>query len=289
LKRKLRTGWTVGASASAWKLPCNKEYCFAGGGKYGPSQAAKTCCRAQSLVNLFLFFFPTPFIETIARETNRCGNEDWVRPVLCSNENNDSSSEKDNNIVENDKEPKLNFILKPCLQSHAKARHRYKGATKKWRNVTPGFILVFFGIICIIGATKIQKADLLYSTTYHTNKPMVQNACTHDSFLQIRRYIYFVDNARMLPKHDPKWHALQKIKIAIDTILKTLAAGWIIGQPICVDESMIKYMGRFVSFIQYMPAKPIKHGIKVYALCCAYTGYLYMFEVYTGKGGTADG
>ncbi len=56
-----------------------------------------------------------------------------------------------------------------------------------------------------------------------------------------------------------------------------------------VDQSMIKYMGRFVFFIQSMPAKSIKHGIKVYALCCAYTGYLYVFKVYTGKGGTADG
>jgi hypothetical protein len=58
---------------------------------------------------------------------------------------------------------------------------------------------------------------------------------------------------------------LYQKQIAIDTVLKTLAAGWIIGQRICLDESMIKYMGRFVSFIQYMPAKPIKHGIKVYA------------------------
>jgi hypothetical protein len=49
---------------------------------------------------------------------------------------------------------------------------------------------------------------------------------------------------------------------------------------------MIKYMVRFVSFVQYMPAKPIKHRIKVYALCCS---YLYRFIIYTGKGGTADG
>lgn len=124
---------------------------------------------------------------------------------------------------------------------------------------------------------------------YHTYNPMVQNACTQDAFLQIRRYIHFLDNARLLPKTDPRWHPLQKIQIAIDIILKTLASGWILGKQICVDESMIKYMGRFVSFIQYMPAKPIKHGIKVYALCCAYTGYLYMFEIYTGKGSTPDG
>ena len=155
--------------------------------------------------------------------------------------------------------------------------------------MTPGFILVFFGIICILGATKIRNADFLYSSMYHTYNPMVQNACTQDAFLQIRRYIHFLDNARLLPKTDPRWHPLQKIQIAIDIILKTLASGWILGKQICVDESMIKYMGRFVSFIQYMPAKPIKHGIKVYALCCAYTGYLYMFEIYTGKGSTPDG
>jgi hypothetical protein len=169
------------------------------------------------------------------------------------------------------------------------ARHRFKGATKKWRNVTPGFILVFFGIICILSATKIRNADFLYSSSYHTSNPMVQNACTQDSFLQIRRYIHFVNNASLLPKDNPKWHHLQKIQIIINKILTTLAAGWILRKQICVDESMIKYMGRFVSFIQYMPAKPIKHGIKVYALCCAYTGYLYGFEIYTGKGNTPDG
>jgi hypothetical protein len=63
LKRKLPMEWTEGESSSAWKLPLYKEYCFACGGKYGPSQAAKTCCQAQSLVALFIFFFPTPPID----------------------------------------------------------------------------------------------------------------------------------------------------------------------------------------------------------------------------------
>jgi hypothetical protein len=295
LKRKIPSGWTEGEIGSSWKLPRDKQYSFAGGGKHGPSLAAKTVCEGHSLVNLFLFFFPLQFLQTIARETNRYGNEDWVRPASRSSTNadDDDNSGNENDGEENDEEendePKSKHILISCLQSHANARHRFKGLTKPWKNVTPGFILVFFGIICILGATKIRNADFLYSSAYHTNNPMVQNACTHNAFLQIRRYIHFVDNARLLPKSDPRWHHLQKIQIAIDTILKTLAAGWILGKRICVDESMIKYMGRFVSFIQYMPAKPIKHGIKVYALCCAYTGYLYMFEVYTGKGSTPDG
>eukprot|EP00979_Chaetoceros_neogracilis_P011798 scaffold2974_cov288-Chaetoceros_neogracile.AAC.16 len=45
---------------------------------------------------------------------------------------------------------------------------------------------------------------------------------------------------------------------------------------VTIDESMIKYMGRaVVSFVQYMPAEPIKQGIKVFCVCCAYTAYFY--------------
>ena len=46
---------------------------------------------------------------------------------------------------------------------------------------------------------------------------------------------------------------------------------------------MIKYCGRAVAFIQYMPAKPIKHGIKVFCLCCAVTAVMLAFKVYCGK------
>jgi len=51
-----------------------------------------------------------------------------------------------------------------------------------------------------------------------------------------------------------------------------------------IDESMILCKSRFVSWKQYMPLKPIKHGIKVFVLACGETGYVYNFSVYQGKG-----
>ena len=48
------------------------------------------------------------------------------------------------------------------------------------------------------------------------------------------------------------------------------------------DESMIRYMGRAIEYVQYMPTKPIKHGIKVYAMCCAVSGIMIAWNVYTG-------
>jgi hypothetical protein len=52
---------------------------------------------------------------------------------------------------------------------------------------------------------------------------------------------------------------------------------------------MILCKSKYVKFVQYMAAKPIKHGIKVFSLCCSYTGYLYAFDVYLGKEFTKEG
>ena len=45
---------------------------------------------------------------------------------------------------------------------------------------------------------------------------------------------------------------------------------------------MIGFTGR-LSFRQYMPAKPIKRGIKCWMLCDSISGYLSNFEVYLGR------
>jgi hypothetical protein len=45
---------------------------------------------------------------------------------------------------------------------------------------------------------------------------------------------------------------------------------------------MIKFKGRS-SFKQYIKEKPIKQGYKVWVLADASTGYVYNFEVYSGK------
>lgn len=38
-----------------------------------------------------------------------------------------------------------------------------------------------------------------------------------------------------------------------------------------------------VDFVQYMLRKPIKHGIKVFVICCSLTGVLLGFEIYVVK------
>ena len=64
--------------------------------------------------------------------------------------------------------------------------------------------------------------------------------------------------------------------------MKNMQRAWTPGRDITIDESMIKYKGRAVCWVQYMPAKPIKHGIKVFVCCCAQTAVMLSYEIYVG-------
>lgn len=50
---------------------------------------------------------------------------------------------------------------------------------------------------------------------------------------------------------------------------------------------MIPFKGRS-TLKQYMPQKPVKRGIKVWALADAINGFVSMFQVYTGKQGNTE-
>ena len=49
-----------------------------------------------------------------------------------------------------------------------------------------------------------------------------------------------------------------------------------------VDECLVAFRGR-CPFRQYMPNKPAKYGIKIWAACDAQSSYAWNMQVYTGK------
>ena len=49
-----------------------------------------------------------------------------------------------------------------------------------------------------------------------------------------------------------------------------------------IDKHMIKFKGKS-SMKQYIKNKPIKWGFKVWQLCDSLSGYLYEFDLYTGR------
>jgi len=111
----------------------------------------------------------------------------------------------------------------------------------------------------------------------------VQNSISRDAFEFMWRHIHFCNNSRAVPETHQKYDPLFKIREVISAFSVQLRKSYTAGGRVTIDESMIKYMGRAASFVMYTPLKPIKHGIKVFCLCCSYSAMLLSFVIYVGK------
>ena len=93
------------------------------------------------------------------------------------------------------------------------------------------------------------------SAPYGLPLSYVQNCMPRDAFEFMRRHIHFCDNDERKKRGQNGYDPLFKV-----IFMDGLQDVWHAGKHICINESMIKYMGRAISFVQYMKAKPIKHA-----------------------------
>lgn len=73
-----------------------------------------------------------------------------------------------------------------------------------------------------------------------------------------------------------------KIHPVIQVVKEQSSKAYVLGKKVSIDESMIGTKCR-LAYIQYMPNKPTKRGVKVWVLVEAKTGYIYNFDIYTAK------
>jgi len=170
-------------------------------------------------------------------------------------------------------------------------RHHCDKEKVKYKH-TPGYIIVFLGILILNGAhfgsTRRDARKMWRRAPHGISLPYVRNAMSRNAFEFMRRNIHFADNATQKAQGELGYDPLFKVSYPLGVIMKGMRSAWTPGQHVTINESMIRYMGRAVSHVQYMPAKPIKHGIKVFTICCAVSAVLLGFKIYVGKEDDAD-
>ena len=65
-------------------------------------------------------------------------------------------------------------------------------------------------------------------------------------------------------------------------MVKNFQANYTPSENLSIDESMIGFKGR-LAFLQYMPKKPQKWGMKAWVLADAANGYVWNWKLYTRK------
>ena len=103
-------------------------------------------------------------------------------------------------------------------------------------------------------------------------------------FLEIRRYLYSVDNNSLAQCSEPGYDIYDMLG-KIRPIIVVNTALLMSYRPNCensIDEAMIKFNGRS-TLKQYMPLKPVKRGIKAWVCADAKNGIMCELSVYAGR------
>ena len=107
-------------------------------------------------------------------------------------------------------------------------------------------------------------------------------------FELISKFLHLNDSEGMPPSSSNNYDKLYKIRPFLDRVITNFKRNYTPHQQLPIDESMIGFKGR-LSWVQYMPKKPTKWGLKAWVLADSTNGYVYNWKLYTGKeGGNND-
>ena len=102
-----------------------------------------------------------------------------------------------------------------------------------------------------------------------------------DQFSLIMRFLHLNDSTGYIPKGQPGYDPLYKLRPFVDPLIANFRVAFTLGCEVSLDEGMIGYKGR-LWFVQYMPKKPTKWGMKAFVLADSVTGYTNHWRLYAG-------
>ena len=101
-------------------------------------------------------------------------------------------------------------------------------------------------------------------------------------FELLLRFLHLNDSRQHPSKGDPQYDKLYKIRPMQDKVVHQFKSVYLPTCNVSVDESIIGFKGRLL-FVQYMPKKTTKWGIKAWVLAESESGYAWNIKIYTGK------
>lgn len=158
---------------------------------------------------------------------------------------------------------------------------RQKQRTDWQMDTTVEEMRAFIGVLYMMGIHRLPQFRDYFSNDYVLGVPAVQAVFSRKRFWQLWSNIHLVDNENTIPAGQPGHDKLFKLRPFLQALRTSFREYFYIGQNVSVDEHMVKGKGRNPNK-QYMPAKPVKRGTKIWELGCSDCSYLYDFQIYTG-------
>ena len=149
----------------------------------------------------------------------------------------------------------------------------------KWYDTCASEMRVFIGLLMLQAIDSKVDTSMYFSTRESVCSPFFRKIMSGRRFDLLQRFLHLVDNDTVT---DGPGRKLAKIKPFIDIILNKFQENYIPHKCISIDESLLGWKGN-LSWVQYIPAKRKRFGMKFYELCESSTGYVWNFFIYAGK------
>ena len=142
-------------------------------------------------------------------------------------------------------------------------------------------LMAFLGINIGMGLLRLPQIQDYWSKSKVLSTPFFPSIMSRDRFQTILRYLHVNDSSLQKKSGEEGYDCLYKIRPLLDHLAGVYPLYYQADQHVSVDEMMIGTRCK-VSFLQYMPKKSTKFGIKVWVLVEAKTEYVLSLQVYTG-------
>jgi hypothetical protein len=161
---------------------------------------------------------------------------------------------------------------------------RQTNGRSDWTPIYSEELLCWFGVLILMGLKDLPNIRLYWSGSDFYGCPLIKSCMSRQRFEAITRCIYLVDNDSLQPADHPNHDKLGKVRWLVEHFSATSQAQYNCERVVTVDEIMVPYKGRYCNIRQYMKGKPVKFGIKVWALASSQSWYVSNLIVYLGAG-----
>ena len=139
----------------------------------------------------------------------------------------------------------------------------------------------FIAVNLAMGLLRLPQIRDYWSKSEVLATPWFRSIFSRDRFLQILRYLHLNDSSNQKKYGEDGYDPLYKVRPLLDHLAGVLPVYYQPTQQLSIDEMMVGTRCR-VAFLQYMPKKPTKFGIKIWVNSESKSGYVLALQVYTG-------
>uniref|UniRef100_UPI00358F4BCF piggyBac transposable element-derived protein 4-like n=1 Tax=Myxine glutinosa TaxID=7769 RepID=UPI00358F4BCF len=167
-----------------------------------------------------------------------------------------------------------------CMCSNLEGQRTSAIHNKVFHDISKKELLAFLGLSLLAGYEKNWDVPIRELFGDRLSNPTYRATMSIKRFEEIRRFLRFDDkrtrDLRLKTDH------MAAFRYVWDLFLANCRKRFVPHECVTVDEQLVPFRGR-CKFVQYMPSKPVKYGIKIFWCCDATTSYALDGVAYNGR------